>query len=50
MKRFTRDELELIFAAIRKYQQANSEDKKLYQKCYQLLDRLYDSTYTKQVQ
>lgn len=50
MNNLNKEELELVFAAIRKYQQANIQDGVLYQKCSNLLNSIYDSTYTQQRQ
>ena len=44
----SQEELELIFAAVRKYQHNNIQDVKLYNDCVELLNILYDLTYTQQ--
>jgi hypothetical protein len=40
--------LEEVFAAIRKYQHENCQDATIYTKCQKILDELYDLTYTQQ--
>jgi hypothetical protein len=40
--------LEEVFAAIRKYQHENFQDVVIYDKCQKVLNELYDLTYTQQ--
>jgi hypothetical protein len=40
--------LEEVFVAIRKYQHENFQDATIYNKCQKILDELYDLTYTQQ--
>lgn len=48
MNNLTRDQLEIIFSAVRKYQQNNIQYQELYFECNKILDKLYDLTYTQQ--
>jgi hypothetical protein len=38
--------LEEVFSAIRKYQHENFQDATIYDKCQKILNELYDLTYT----
>lgn len=43
---FTREQYELIFSSISKYQQQYSYDRQTWIKCSQILDELYPLIYT----
>ncbi len=43
-----RELIEEVFAAIRKYQHDNFQDATTYEKCQNILNELYDLTYTQQ--
>jgi len=48
MINFTKEQLEIIFSSVRKYQQNNIQCNKVYLECDVILDKLYDLTYTQQ--
>lgn len=48
MNRLTKEQLEIIIDAVRKYQHNNVQDLKLYNDCIGLLNILFDLTYTQQ--
>lgn len=48
MNNLTKEQLEIVVAAVRKYQQNNIQDIRLYNDCVDILTTLYDLTYTQQ--
>ena len=48
MNNLTKEQLEIVVAAVRKYQHNNIQDIKLYNDCVDIITTLFDLTYTKQ--
>lgn len=48
MNNLTKEQLEIVVAAVRKYQHNNIQDIKLYNDCVDILTTLFDLTYTQQ--
>lgn len=48
MNNLSKEQLEVVVAAVRKYQHNNIQDIKLYNDCVDILTTLYDLTYTQQ--
>ncbi len=47
---FTSEQYKLIFTAVRRYQEWNIYDPKIYNECGEILDELFDSVYTQRVE
>jgi hypothetical protein len=48
MNNLSKEQLEIVVASVRKYQHNNIQDIKLYNDCVDILNVLYDLTYTQQ--
>ena len=48
MNNLTKEQLEIVVAAVRKYQHNNIQDIQLYNDCVDILNTLFDLTYTQQ--
>jgi hypothetical protein len=48
MNNLTKEQLEIVVAAVRKYQHNNIQDIKLYNDCVDIITTLFDLIYTQQ--
>ena len=50
MMNFTREQYQLMFTSVRRYQEQYSYDRQIWIKCNEVLDELYPLVYTQRVE